>query len=124
MSKPAEFDYDRNVCPYCAGEGCQSCGYTGNDLSDDPGIVPDAVVDVPGRFLAYVVDGKIARWVFVPHGGDAGYFGPDAVFDRSDRDDAEEVEGLLNVEDSDGPFWEAVRANLSEQAPMRVSWEE
>jgi hypothetical protein len=87
----------------------------------------DIIVTVPGNLHAHYDrdTGKISGWVFLPHGGDAGYFGPAAeLWDGDDLDD--DFIDRLDVRDTkggDGLFWEAVGYALNPDGKFTVQWE-
>jgi hypothetical protein len=74
-------------------------------------------VSIPGTFYATYEDGKITGYTFTPSGSAAGYFGPSARVEDGDDD--------LDVEDTNGPFWRAVQADLTANgAEPDVAWQE
>jgi hypothetical protein len=76
-----------------------------------------SAVEIPGRLIADYENGAIIKWTFVPHAGDAGYFGPAAELIEGDEH--------LNVEDSAGAFWTAVQHGFDDDgSTFHVAWEE
>lgn len=74
-------------------------------------------VEIPGELYAHHQDGEIVKWVFLPLASHAGYFGPSAVTFDGDAD--------LDVENTDGPFWQAVRKTGDAAGwALTVHWEE
>lgn len=97
--------------------------------------VERATVRVPGHLTCFSYPRPDGEWqigsmTFTPAGSSAGWFGVIAevehvLADGADADDelAEAVDAELRVNDTDGPFWVAMRATLA--TPNRViGWSE
>ena len=72
----------------------------------------DTIIQIPVELWAHYTDGKIVRWEVSPLESAAYYFGPSSyVFDGPDVDLSDE-----------GPFWQAVRDDLGDDAIIKVGW--
>lgn len=75
-----------------------------------------ATVQVPGTVIAHYEGGAITEIVFMPHGSNAGYFGPSAELSDGDED--------LEIEDTEGPFWTAMQKYIAGSDEPVISWRE
>jgi len=81
---------------------------------------PTARVEIPGAFVAEYDKGEIIRWTFSPYASDFRFSGPAAFLDEDD----ESMSDSLDVDDTDGPFWKTVQAELACGHPLEVEWTE
>lgn len=59
---------------------------------------------VPGLVTVRIVDGGVDKIIFTPYASSAGHFGPSAIWSEGDDDSQ-----MVDLEDTDGPFWRAVQ---------------
>lgn len=73
-----------------------------------------SLIQIPGVFYVELDETeetpRVERFVFMPHGSNAGYFGPSAEY--SSRASFHHTMEPLDLEDTDGPFWKAVQHAL------------
>ena len=79
-----------------------------------------ALIGIPGRVAAYIVEGQVTEINFTPHASGAGYFGPAAVVDELSDED----EDHFDLENTEGPFWRAVQEYLAEHPDQSIGWTE
>jgi hypothetical protein len=89
-------------------------GYYGLVDKREVNRMEESVVQIPGQVYAHFENDKITKWVFIPSGSDAGYFGKAAHL----------VSGpdIGDVDNVDGRFWKAVQG--SDLMADGVEWEE
>jgi hypothetical protein len=75
-----------------------------------------SIVAIPGTTVAHYEDGRITEIAFWPSASNAGYFGPAARLDEGDED--------LDIEETDGPFWQAMQAHIAGGYKPVIMWRE
>lgn len=90
-----------------------------------------SLINIPGVFYVELDESKetprVVRMVFMPHGSNAGYFGPSAEY--SSRASFIHTVEPLDLEDTDGPFWKAVQhalehSDVTTTHRIPIVWEE